>query len=106
MRVQLKTVLRVPTDVGDRTDVELERRARASDVDAFGELVQRYCAAVAYVIGSRVGDPVEAERRVIEVFCATWRDLQRPLCSRRGFVGVLGHALAQSVADLDPPAVP
>ncbi|WIY05601.1 hypothetical protein QRX60_17750 [Amycolatopsis mongoliensis] len=104
MRVELKTVLRSRAKPGDRSDEELARQARAGDVEAFGVLVQRYCAAVSHMINSRVVDPFEAERRVIEVFCATWRDLQHPLCSRRGFLGVLGHAVARNVADLDPPA--
>lgn len=101
-----KTVLRQPATAGTRSDEELERHARAGDVDAFGQLVQRYCAAVAYMINSRVGDPSEVERLVIEVFCMTWRDLRHPLCPRRGFLGVLSHAVAQSVVGLDPPAPP
>ncbi|MEA5362598.1 hypothetical protein VA596_23890 [Amycolatopsis sp., V23-08] len=48
----------------------------------------------------------ELERRVVEGFCATWRDLRRPLCPRRGFLGVLSHAVAESLADLDPPPGP
>lgn len=106
MRVEHKTVLRPPAKLGDRSDEDLAYHARAGDIEAFGELVQRYCAVVTYMINSRVIDPFEVERRVIEVFCATWRDLRHPLCPRRGFLGVLSHAVAQSVADLDPPAEP
>lgn len=79
--------------------------ARAGDGDAFGELCSDIAPPVAYMITSRVSDPFEVERRrrVIEMFCVTWRDLQRPLCFRRGLLGVLSHAVAMSVADLDPP---
>ncbi len=110
MRVECKTVLPGPNDpiVGSpaRDDEELEACARTGDVDAFGELVQRYAYAVYYMIHYRVGDPFETERLVVQVFSATWRDLQRPRCRSRSFVVVLNHAVAMYLADVEPPGNP
>lgn len=47
MRVEIKTVVRPLADVGGCSDEDLQLRARAGDIEAFGELVKRYCAAVA-----------------------------------------------------------
>ncbi|WP_410631197.1 RNA polymerase sigma factor [Amycolatopsis sp. cmx-4-83] len=106
MRVERKTVLRPPVRPAQRSDYDLERQARAGDVEAFGELVQRYCPAVTHMINSRVVDPFEVERRVVEVFCAAWRDLRHPLCPHRGFLGILSHALAGRRGRVGSPPLP
>ena len=110
MRVECRTVLHRVARCADgstgHSDEELDACARAGDVEAFGELVERYSHAVYHLIRSRLRDPFETERLVIEVFCAAWRDLQHPHRRHCGFLNVLSHAIAGSLADLDPPRAP
>ncbi|WP_120023194.1 sigma-70 family RNA polymerase sigma factor [Amycolatopsis panacis] len=99
MRLESRTVL-VPRA---RCSAEIEDRrladcARTGDVDAFGELVHRYCGVVFCLIRRRVGDPAEAERRTIEVFCATWRELQHPERPQRRFLAMLSRAVTVNLA--------
>lgn len=86
------------THGADDRDEELDLLVRRGSVAAFAVLVERYSSAVYYMIYARVGDPRETERLVIEVFCAAWRDLRHPHRRHRGFLGVLSHAVAVSIA--------
>ncbi|MET8997260.1 hypothetical protein [Amycolatopsis sp. NPDC004169] len=106
MQLEFKTVIRpwreaaVNYGAGDR-DEDLDRLARLGDVEAFAVLAERYHRLVYLVIRAHVGSQAEAERRVVKVFCATWRDLQNPYSLDRGFIEILSHVVARSLSGVD-----
>ncbi|MCP9487027.1 MAG: sigma-70 family RNA polymerase sigma factor [Gaiellaceae bacterium MAG52_C11] len=61
----------------DAEDAELVQRARAGDVDAFGELVRRYERRVAVVLARLLDDTRDVEEATQDVFVKAWRSLER-----------------------------
>jgi RNA polymerase sigma-70 factor, ECF subfamily len=64
----------VPERADDR---ELVERARAGDLDAFGELVSTYERRVASVLYRLLDDPRDVEEATQDVFVQAWRNLGR-----------------------------
>jgi RNA polymerase sigma-70 factor, ECF subfamily len=64
----------VPERADDR---ELVERARAGDLDAFGELVSTYERRIASVLYRLLDDPRDVEEATQDVFVQAWRNLGR-----------------------------
>ena len=62
---------------GTDHDRQLVERARAGDVDAFGELVRTYERRVASVLYRLLDDRRDVEEATQDVFVQAWRNLRR-----------------------------
>jgi RNA polymerase sigma-70 factor, ECF subfamily len=57
------------------TDAELMARARAGDVEAFAEVYDRHAAVVLALLRRVLGDHIEAEDLLHDVFIESWRSI-------------------------------
>ena len=81
------------------SDAVLIRRAQNSDIEAFGEIFERYARRVFHFIFTRIGNKLDAEDLTDEVFLRAWRAL--PNYQERGlsFAPFLFRITRNALAD-------
>ncbi len=65
-------------------DAHLISRAKSGDVEAFGQLYERYAAAIFRYVYARLGEEKDAEDLTEEIFIKAWRSL--PNYEERGYL--------------------